>query len=189
MDKLLNFDDDRKENKQVSFGSESLEDLLELATDGGLKEKGVKETTQLSDLPGLSKFGGKTLLDDGEGSSVDDPLLGVLKGSTKRPFDDPLHDSAKNSGLGKLPSLGGAQLHSEEKMKESGDDIYKTNTRSSDFEAGHKSYSRVPKTNGDTFATEVPDYSNDFYSESEGDEAGGNRDNGLGVDLEDKRYL
>lgn len=175
LDKLINSDNSRKGDKtQLSFGSDSLEDLLESVTggagsNGGKKDEGGKRTERLTLHNGV-----------GGAAADDDPLLGVLKGPGRHPLDGSASE-AKDSVLGKLPPLGGdSMLKTEEKKKST----EKSNRFLSELGTGHKPDNKISSRTVDTFATEVPDYSNDFCSESEGD-----RGNSRGEDLEDKRYL
>lgn len=177
LDKLLNIDDKEEDGKdKACLGSDSLEILLESASRGGdgrhkmesgpkkllsSKENGVQESTKLSDLPGLSGLRSSP--------QEDDPLLDALRGSVKWSFDFPLLDSGKDVGLGKLPHVRSAPHQRE---VSGGEQLSK-----------HKP-GNVPSRSTDTFATEVPDYSDEFYSEASSHHF---KENGAGHDLEDKR--
>lgn len=153
LDKLLNFYKNGKD--KASLQSNSLEILLESASCGGngghkLENsskkllssiaKGVQGSTKLSDLPGLSGL---------EPSPQNDDQL--LSGSLKHSFDVSLLDSGRHIGLGKSPPVSSVPTQT----KISG------GKQPSEHKPGN-----VPNRSIDTFATEVPDYSNEFYSES-----------------------
>lgn len=177
LDKLLNFDSKEGNGKdQASLESDSLEILLESASRGGdhrhklensskklssSTENGIQESTKLSDLPGLSGLR--------PSPQDDDQLLGVLRGSVKRSLDDSLLDSGRHIGLGKPPPVSSVPTQT----KISG------GKQPSEHKPGN-----VPNQSIDTFATEVPDYSNEFYSEASSHHSKGKGDR---YNLEDKR--
>ena len=204
MDNLINFDDDSKEGKKVSLSSDSLERLLESPENGGSeqkeatvsrqlfsKENGEQGSTKLSNLPGLSSLGISPKLNGAaEDSQDDDPLLSVLNGSAKRTFGAPPLNSTRDSGLGKLPPIGSAPIQTGGSKKKGGD---VKNNKSASVQAKADNLQlleRKPdnkRQSSDTFATEVPDYSDSFDSESSPHRAQGN--NGGREDMDDERYV
>ena len=186
MEELINFDDDSKDGNKVSLGSDSLDKLLESPEHGGekkettvsrqlfSKENDEQGSTKLSDPPGLGGLGmGPKLVDTKASSDQEgDPLLSVLNGSAKRPFGVvPPLNSAKASGLGELPPIGGAPAHTRGARKagsvqgnNSATQAKAENLQLSEREPDN--IQNIPQQrSSDIFATEVPNYSEDFEDE------------------------
>ena len=206
VDKLLNFDDDNKDEDKAGLGYDSLEKLLESSRNGQKEEtvsmrlfsekSGVQGSTKLSDLPGLSSLGTTPQA----GVEDDDPLLSVLKGTAKRPIDVPPLNPAKDSGLGKLPPISGAPRMTIQPKEQSKAEYV------SEKPANHSSQAdteklliseqkpdkvrEIPKRFSDTFAAKVPNHTDDILSGSAQHQAWGNgQGNGGGDDLDDERSL
>ena len=183
LEELINFDDDSKDGNKFSLGSDSLDKLLEspehkkqasASTTRQLfsNEKDKQGATKLSDLPGLSSLEMSPKLDSAaEGAVDDDPLLSALNGSAKRPFGVPPLNSTKNSGLGELPPIGGAPSHAGGVRKAGG--VQENNSAARAKAENLQLSERKPdniqsiskQQSSDIFATEVPNYSEDFDDE------------------------
>ena len=180
LEELINFDDDSKHGNKVSLGSDSLDKLLESPKHAGEKKQATttkqlfsnednkQGATKLSDLPGLNSLRMSPKLDTVAGSNVDDdPLLSVLNGSAKHPFGVPPLNSTKNSGLGELLPIGGAPRGV--KKTDVPDSNSTTQAKSENLQLLESKPDNIPsvlkRQSSDIFATEVPNYSDDFNDE------------------------
>ena len=184
LEELINFDDDSKDGNKASLGSDSLDKLLESPEHDGekkqatssrqlfSKENDKKGATKLSDLPRLSSLGISPKLDTAaEGTVDDDPLLSALNGSAKRPFSVPPLNSTKNSGLGEQPPIGGVPSHAGG-IKKAGsvqDNNSASRAKAENLQLSERKPDNIQsiskQQSSDIFATEVPNYSEDFDDE------------------------